>query len=629
MDKRLTASRDPASADAMVPERHGRDMPEQALWRYAAAIPSTRGRTQQIARLALLIMWLAAVSAFGWTLYRVLSVETPTYLQLAFLALSTLCFAWVAIGSVTALIGFACLVSGRGIDSLELPAAGPPLLTRTALLFPVYREDPRSVAATIDTMVRDIGEAGAEASFDIFVLSDTQDPNERAGEAVAYAALRARHFDRLQIYARWRTPNTGKKAGNIRDWVESFGGVYDTFVILDADSIMSAQTLLRLARGMEEHPRVGLIQTVPVLAGGTTLFARLQQFANYYYGQVLSVGLAAWQGRDGNYWGHNAIIRTAAFADAAGLPQLKGSPPLGGHILSHDFVEAALLRRAGWEVHMVPSASGSYEGCPPALPDLIVRDRRWAQGNLQHLRLLRVTGLPFISRLHLAFGAFAYIASPVWALTLLIGVMLAVQAQFATPTYFGTEESLFPKWPVFDAQLALMLFIATVVAVYIPKLLGLAWALRTSVGRQTNGGIARMTTGFLVESIFSTLIAPILMITQSGAVLSILLGRDAGWGVQRRSGAASNIVESLKRYKWQVAWGVVGSVICWLVAAHLLAWMSPVLAGLILAPAMAIVTSRQAGGSLNSLLGTAHDRQPPALLVRHGMAEEEWRNRKA
>jgi membrane glycosyltransferase len=558
-----------------------------------------------------------------------LSVETPSYLQLAFLALSTLCFAWVAIGSVTALIGFVCLWSGRGIDSIELPVTGLPLRTRTALLFPVYREDALSVAAIIETMVRDIGDAGAEASFDIFVLSDTQDPSERAGEAAAYASLRARHINRLQIYVRWRTPNTGKKAGNIRDWVESFGGAYDTFVILDADSLMSAQTLLRLAQGMEKHPRAGLIQTVPALVGGTTLFARLQQFASCYYGQVLSVGLAAWQGRDGNYWGHNAIIRTAAFAAAAGLPQLKGSPPLGGHILSHDFVEAALLRRDGWEVHMVPSAPGSYEGCPPALPDLIARDRRWAQGNLQHLRLLRVTGLPFVSRLHLAFGAAAYIASPVWALTLLIGVLLAVQAQFATPTYFGTEVSLFPKWPVFDAQLALMLFIATVIAVYIPKLLGLAWALRTSAARQANGGIARMTIGFLVESIFSTLIAPILMITQSGAVLGILLGRDAGWGVQRRSGAASSIVESLKHYKWHMVWGIAGSLVSWLVAAHLLAWMSPVLAGLILAPIMANVTARQSSEALNYLLATIHDMQPSALLTQRESVGEDWRHQGA
>ena len=149
---------------------------------------------------------------------------------------------------------------------------------------------------------------------------------------------------------------------------------------------------MRLASAMDANPRVGLIQTVPRLVGGQTLFACLQQFAAGYYGPIVAAGLAAWHGGGGNYWGHNAIIRTRAFAASAGLPQLSGSPPLGGHILSHDFVEAALLRRAGWEVHLVPSLQGSYEGCPPTLSELIARDRRWAQGNLQHLRLLNASG---------------------------------------------------------------------------------------------------------------------------------------------------------------------------------------------------------------------------------------------
>ena len=597
----------------MTPARNGRAMPEQLLWRQDARI-GTRSRRTRIARLSLLAMWLLAVAAFGWTLYRVLSVETPTYLQLAFLALSTLCFAWVAVGSATAIIGFVGLIFGRSIDSIGLPAARVPM-RRSALLFPVYRENPASVVTTIDTMSRELCDAGAGNSFDVFVLSDTQDPDERAAELSAFAALRTLHGPSIHIYARWRTPNTGKKAGNIRDWVETFSGAYETFVILDADSIMSAKTLLRLVAAMEEHPRVGLIQTVPALVGGTTVFARLQQFAACYYGQVLSAGLAAWQGHDGNYWGHNAIIRTSAFAEAAGLPKLSGSPPLGGHILSHDFVEAALLRRAGWEVHLVPSATGSYEGCPPALSDLIVRDRRWAQGNLQHVRLLSVTGLPLVSRLHLAFGAMAYLASPIWALTLLVGVVLAVQAQFATPSYFGTEVSLFPKWPVFDAQLALNLFIATVTVVYIPKLLGLAWALRTSAERRANGGGRRMAAGFLTESIFSTLIAPILMITQSGAVLSILIGRDAGWAAQRRSGSASSAVSHAARYKWQIAWGVVGGAVCWLVATHVLVWMSPILVGLMLAPVLAVLTNAEAGQISSYLLATMHDLHPPPSLV--------------
>ena len=330
-------------------------MPEQLLWRDRALIGRPPRWHLRLARLALVVLWILAIAAFAWTLYRVLSVEAPTQLQLVFWVLSTICFAWVSIGAITAVIGFVSLAAARGSDTLALPAgtALPP--DRTALLFPVYREEPAAVAATIDTMCRELLAARAGALFDVFIISDTQDPVEQEVERRTYSHVRSKYATRMQIYARWRTPNTAKKAGNIRDWIERFGAAYPYFIILDADSIMSADALLRLARAMDQNPRAGLIQTVPRLAGGVSLFARLQQFAACYYGQILAAGLAAWHGHGGNYWGHNAIIRTAAFASSAGLPQLPGKPPLGGHILSHDFVEAALLRRAGWEVHMVPS----------------------------------------------------------------------------------------------------------------------------------------------------------------------------------------------------------------------------------------------------------------------------------
>jgi membrane glycosyltransferase len=625
MDERLGPSRGAMAAPkqgSMLPEQHGLAMPEQVLWQGREAGPRVSTRAK-VARWILAVLWLVAVTSFAWTLYRVLSVEAPTYLQIAFLVLSTLCFAWVAVGSATALVGFISLMWAKDRDSIHLPAAAEPSDTRTALLFPVYREDPDSVAVIIDTMCREILAADSGASFDIFVLSDTQDPEEREREKQRYSMLRRRFASRIEIYARWRTPNIAKKAGNIRDWVETFGGAYHCFIILDADSIMSADTMLRLVAAMRQNPQTGLIQTVPRLTGGGTVFARLQQFAGCYYGEILAAGLAAWQGRDGNYWGHNAIIRTAAFAQSAGLPSLKGRPPLGGHILSHDFVEAALLRRAGWEVHMAPSLHGSYEGCPPSLSDLIVRDRRWAQGNLQHLRLLGVKGLPFLSRLHLAFGACAYLASLMWALTILIGVVLAVQAKYATPTYFGSEVSLFPKWPVFDAQLALALFIATVVVVHVPKLLGMVWALRTSGERQKNGGVFRMIAGLVLESLASTVIAPILMVTQSSAVLSILMGRDAGWAAQRRAGAASDVTRHLVQHRWHLAWGVAAVVTCWAISVYVLAWMSPIIAGLLLAPFIAMWTSRQAGGLIGHVLSTTHDLLPPVLLSSHAAIAEE------
>jgi membrane glycosyltransferase len=599
----------------LLPESCRCEMPEQLLWRRKGR-PRTPTRTR-FARVALVAMWCAGVTAFAWTLYRVLSVETPTVLQLVFLFLSTLCFGWVALGSASALVGFMALMSTRSVDTLELPEPALPVQSRTALLFPVYREEPTDMAALIAAVCDGVIAAGAGDGFDVFILSDTQDTNERACEQRSYLELRSRYGSRLPIYIRWRTPNEGKKAGNIRDWVERFGGRYPYFIIFDADSLMSATALLRLVAGMDRHPQAGLIQTVPRLVDGRTMFSRLQQFAAAYYGPVVAAGLAMWHGHGGNYWGHNAIIRTRAFAECAGLPRLPGEPPLGGYILSHDFVEAALMRRGGWEVHMVPSLEGSYEGCPPTLADLVVRDRRWAQGNLQHLRLIGSSGLPFLSRVHLAMGALSYLASPLWALTLLVGVVLAVQAQYATPAYFGTEASLFPKWPVFDAEKALALFLATVLVVHLPKLLGGAWALRNVEERRRHGGAARIVQGILVESVLSTLVAPILMVTQSGAVLNILAGRDAGWGAQQRQLAATpTAAQFMIHHRWQMAWGLVCAVVCASISFAILAWMSPVIVGLLFAAPVAILTSRAGAPRLAQVLATPEDRDPPLLLTK-------------
>lgn len=626
MDQRLSAStrsRPHRQQADYLPPPNRLAMPEQELWGPSRGGRATPGHAI-LARWMLFLTCCLATGAFAWTLYKVLSVEAPTPLQLAFWVLSTICFALVSIGSMTALIGFVVLMWRGCGDTLVLPDAPCPPRGRTALLFPVYREDPVAVSASIDAMCRDILATSASSRFDVFILSDTQDKGERQYERRIYLRLSRSYAQRMGIYARWRTPNTAKKAGNISNWIETFGGDYPYFVILDADSIMSAATLLRLARAMDVNPRTALIQTVPRIAGGESWLARLQQFAACYYGRLVAAGLAAWHGPGGNYWGHNAIIRTTAFAASCGLPPLKGAPPLGGHILSHDFVEAALLRRAGWEVHMVPSLDGSFEGCPPELGDLITRDRRWAQGNLQHLRLLNVRGLPFLSRLHLGLGAFAYLASPVWALTLLVGVVLAVQATYATPAYFGNETSLFPKWPVFDAQLALSLFIATIIFVHLPKLLGVVWGLWHTHQRRQNGGVARLLGGLVVESVMSTLMAPILMVAQTSAVLATCLGRDAGWNAQRRVQASMPFAQFLRRYRWHTFWGALGAAVCWAISPAVLAWMSPIILGLLLAAPIAQITGRRAPVAAATLLATDLERDIPPLLASQALRRREW-----
>ncbi|HEY8611592.1 MAG TPA: glucans biosynthesis glucosyltransferase MdoH, partial [Roseomonas sp.] len=432
----------------------------------------------------------------------VLGISTPFTPGAVVLALFVPLFAWIALSFVSSLCGIASVVSrggwGLGID----PAAPLPALAgRTALLMPVYNEDPRRVLAGLEAMREGLREAGAAESFDLFILSDTTDPDAWAREEEAFLALRARAGDGARIFYRRRAKNIDRKAGNIADWVRRHGGAFPQFLILDADSVMSAEALIRLAAAMEAHPRVGLIQSLPVIVNGRSLFARMQQFAGRLYGPVIAHGIAFWHGAEGNYWGHNAMIRTVAFAQAAGLPHLPGRKPFGGTVMSHDFVEAALMRRRGWAIHFIPALPGSYEESPPALSDLAIRDRRWCQGNLQHLAVLPARGLHPISRSHLLVGIGSYITAPMWLLFLISGVLLALQARFVLPVYFPQGPALFPDWPVVDPVRAKWVFIGTMGLLLVPKLLAWGAMLLDGPWRRGHGGALRSLVSVVVETV--------------------------------------------------------------------------------------------------------------------------------
>src|SRR5437773_7152762 len=336
------------------------------------------------------------------------------------------------------------------------------------------------------------------------------------------------------MFYRQRLENTARKSGNIEDWVKRFGAAYDHMIILDADSLMTGDTIVRLVSAMETHSGVALLQTLPLVVNARTLFARLQQFAGRLYGPLIAAGLAWWHGSEGNYWGHNAIIRVRAFAQDGGLPDLRGRKPFGGHILSHDFVEAALMRRGGWAIRMVPTLGGSSEECPPSLLDFAARDRRWCQGNLQHLAVLPARGLHWVSRLHLLTGIGSYLTAPLWLIFLVLGILISLQAQFVRPEYFPKGFSLFPQWPAQDPILAAWVFLGTMGLLIVPKLLAYVLLLTQSGNRRHFGGGLLVFAGILIETLLSGLIAPVMMIFQSTAVGEILLGRDAGWQVQRR-----------------------------------------------------------------------------------------------
>ncbi|MBS0269410.1 MAG: glucans biosynthesis glucosyltransferase MdoH [Proteobacteria bacterium] len=599
-------------------------MPVQDFAKPVEAVAEVRRRGYWVPRTAIFAGAAVLTGAFAQELFSILSFVVITPVQFLFLILSTIAFGWIAIGSLSAALGFLPLFTGERPDTIEPPPPNSPLASRTALLFPVYHEDPARIAGAIEAMVRELTELGRNQCFDVFVLSDTRGDFDGAKEAAVYRALSAQLSDIAAIYYRRRLQNSGRKAGNIADWVERFGASYQSFIILDGDSVMSGGTLVSLAAAMEADDRAGLIQTVPRLVGGETLLQRLQQFACNTYGPAVAAGLAFWHRDQGNYWGHNAIIRTAAFAEAAGLPELPGRKPFGGHIMSHDFVEAVLLQRAGYGVHMMPSLEGSYEGMPPNIIDVVARDRRWAQGNLQHLAIVSQPGLTPMGRLHLGMGAASYLISGVWALSLVVGVVLALQGQQMIPSYFRDDKTLFPIWPTIDPGAALRLFMATMIVVLLPKALGLMLAWQQARKERSLFVAIRVTIGVLIETVYSMLIAPIFMVTQTVGAAEILAGRDSGWKPQKRNDGALTFDDAMWFARWHTAIGGIVGAIAWTVSPALLAWMSPVILGLVLAGPVSWLTSLKAGPLERWALATNEDRKPPSVLVDAGHRSSDW-----
>jgi membrane glycosyltransferase len=445
-------------------------------------------------------------------------------------------------------------------------------------------------------------------------LSDTTSPSIWIAEEKCFLRLRA-DAGAQNIFYRHRLENTARKSGNIEDWVKRFGAAYDHMIILDADSLMTGDTIVRLVSAMESHPGVALIQTLPIIVNARTLFARLQQFSGRLYGPLVAAGVAWWHGSEGNYWGHNAIIRVRAFAQDAGLPHLPGRKPFGGHILSHDFVEAALMRRARWAIRMVPALGGSFEECPPSLLDFAARDRRWCQGNHQHLAVLPARGLHWVSRLHLLTGIGTYLTAPLWLLFLVFGILISLQAHFVRPEYFPKGFSLFPKWPAEDPILAAWVFVGTMGLLIVPKLLAfILLVIRTPSRRQFGGGLV-VFLGLLIETFLSGLIAPVMMIFQSAAMGEILLGRDAGWQAQRRDDGEWSREELTRKCAAPTVFGVGMAASAFAVSLPLLLWMTPVILGLLLSIPIAMLTSK-ASNPNSRLFRTPEERTPPQILVR-------------
>jgi membrane glycosyltransferase len=550
----------------------------------------------------------------------ILRANSLTVLEAMSLVLFFGLFTWIAGAFWTAIAGF--IIRLKGGDPLVMQAHdadGLAIHSRIALVMPVYNEDPQRTTAGLDAIWSSLAKQAESAAFDLFILSDTRRNDIGLAEEAAWRALVAKFGAQGRIFYRRRAQNVGRKSGNIADFVRNWGAAYSHMIVLDADSVMSGKALVTLARLMDAHPDVGIIQTAPLPVGRETMFARMIQFGARLNGPMLSSGLAFWQLGEANYWGHNAIIRVEVFATYCDLPRLRGKAPLGGEILSHDFVEAAFMRRAGYQVWLVPDLMGSWEEVPTNIIDFAARDRRWAQGNLQHMKVLIMPRLNWLNRLHMITGILSYATSPMWFGVLILSSIITCQEAVQGYQYFesGTH-TLFPVWPEYrDGEIAALLM-ATIVVLLLPKVMGATLAFMNGARRRAFGGGPRLLLSLLLEQIFSMLLAPPMMVFHTTFVLTTLVGKPVVWNAQDRGDRGVTLGDALTRHRWQILLGIVwGAVIIWL-APRFIWWMMPVLAGLLLSALLTVVSSRAGVGlALRrwGLLLTPEESSPPPELA--------------
>ncbi len=543
--------------------------------------------------LALLVLAQTALAA--WLLERTFPYSSLTGVEIATLAVFTLLWAWISLGFWTAVAGFVARWRNRTRASLldaHIDGDGDrPLSSRTAILVPIYNEDVRRVFAGVEATYRSLAATGRLDAFDFYVLSDTRDPEKQVEEGLAWADTCRAVSGFGRLFYRHRRNNIKRKSGNIADFLRRWGRNYDYMIVFDADSVMAGATLVRLVRLMDSHPRAGIIQTVPAMVNRETLFARVHQFASRAYGPMLAAGLHFWQLGESYYFGHNAILRCEPFMKHCGLSRLPGDPPLGGEILSHDFVEAALMGRAGWEVWIACDVDGSYEEAPPTLLDELKRDRRWCQGNLQHLRLLFGDGIRLGHRALMAMGVMAYASALFWATFLVLSAMEVAEKWLSLPVYFSSTPGLFPLWPQWRPELALALLSTTGMLLLLPKLLSVLLIMRAR--RATLfGSLPRLCASVVLEILFSTLLAPVRMWFHGKFVLLTLMKRQITWGAQCRDDTETRWSDAIRQHGPStvvaLAWLAGLASLSW----SIVWWLLPVVAAVLLSVPVSVYSSR-------------------------------------
>jgi len=581
--------------------------PAPAPWQLAA----TRRRNTLLVAIVLL--------SGGGTLLLLSTGTTPlqAWPRALQVSLFALLFAWVSASFVTALMGAWVLWRGDR-HALAAPSPYTPIDAgaRTAIVMPICNEDIATVFGGLRATCESLAATGALRLFDFYILSDTTDPGLRRAEVQAWERLRVMLGDAAppggRIFYRLRRRRTRRKAGNVGDFCRRWGRNYRYMVVLDADSVMSGATLVSLVRTMEAQPRAGIVQTLPMACGHDTLHARAQAFAARVTGRLFALGLAYWQLGESHYWGHNAIIRLQPFMQHCALAPLPGRGGLAGDIMSHDFVEAALMRRAGYEVWLMPSLGGSWEQHPPNLLDELQRDRRWCQGNLQNARLIAEPGWQAVHRVMFGSAAMAYLVAPLWLAFVITGVQAALASDGAW--LFGADDAP-AQWL---GRLSGGLWALTLTLLLLPRLLGvLAVLLR---GEQRSfGGAARLFAGSLIELLLSTLQAPVRMVAHTLFVLGALTGLRLDWRSPSRDASAVLWRDALARVGLYAVPALAAGVLAMHGEAFTAALLAPLLLPLLLAVPLVVFTGRQAPGLAlrhRGLLLVPEEHRPPRALLR-------------
>lgn len=559
-----------------------------------------------------------------WFMADLLWRDGITKAEITLLILFVILFAQVAIGFCTALAGFYVINRGGDnsrIDTTIAPGEDVPLAS-TALVMPVFNEDVSRVFEGLRVVYRSVEETGKLEHFDFFILSDSNKPSQWIEEEVAWAELCKQVGGFGKIFYRKRLNQINKKAGNVADFLRRWGKNYRYMVVLDADSIMTGRALVRLAALMEKNPTTGIIQTAPRIINGETLYARVQSFANRVYSPLFLAGLNYWQQHEGNYWGHNAIIRVQPFMEYCALPDLPGSEPFGGRILSHDFVEAALMRRAGWSVWLDHEIDGSYEEGPPTLIDSAKRDRRWCQGNMQHAWLLTARGFRPANRFHLFMGVMAYLSSPLWLLFMFLSTITAFDlATSLTANHPRPQDYTSILGYEIEVPEALSLFVFTMLLLFLPKIVSLVAMLGRREEVERFGGRVRFVLSGLAEMAISALLAPVNMLFNTKFVLFTLLGQGVSWVPQKRGADddGTDWREAILTHGGHTIFGLVWGVSAFILIPEFFWWLSPVLAGPVFSIPISILLSKARFGRRSRELGlfvTPEETQPNAELKR-------------